>query len=150
MLKSCLMQLYVGPCHVVSAEIAVAMAVPIVYPVDCEVWCAIRFLQADKILGYLTEEASSRVELFCCTTMDVLILSGRHKPCCVSNSIGISSSILRTFRTWHRWTSFLFPKLKEHLSGKRFENDEVLKNAVGDHMKWRGYTQTGAKVWQVP
>ena len=29
MLKSCLMQLYVGPCHVVSAEIAVAMSVPI-------------------------------------------------------------------------------------------------------------------------
>ena len=29
MLKSCLRQLYVGPCDVVSAEIAVAIAVPI-------------------------------------------------------------------------------------------------------------------------
>ena len=38
MLKSCLMQLYVGPCHVVSTEIAVVMAVPIENPptVRCE------------------------------------------------------------------------------------------------------------------
>ena len=62
----------------VSAEIAVAMAVPIENPADCEVQGVIRFLQADEILGYLTEEASYRVELFCCTT--VRILTGRHKP----------------------------------------------------------------------
>ena len=83
----------------VSAEIAVVMAVPIENPADCEVRSVIRFLQADEILGYLVKEASSRVELFCCTTMHVRILPGRHKPCCVSNSIGVSSSILRTNRT---------------------------------------------------
>ena len=101
MLKSCLMQLYVGPYHMVSAEIAVALAVPIENPADCEVRGVISFLQADEILGYLAEEASSRVELFCCTTTHVRILPGRHKPYCVSNSIGTSSSILRTARTWH-------------------------------------------------
>ena len=54
------MQLYVGPYHVVSGEIAVAMAVPIENPADCEVRGVIRFLQADEILGYLAKEASSR------------------------------------------------------------------------------------------
>ena len=34
--ENCLMQLYLGPCHMVSAEIAVAMAVPIENPADCE------------------------------------------------------------------------------------------------------------------
>ena len=98
-LKSCLVQLYIGPCHVVSAEIAVTMAVPIENPADCEVRGVIRFLQADEILSYFPEEASSHVELFCCTTMHVRILPGRHEACCVSNSIGTSSSILRTVRT---------------------------------------------------
>ena len=93
------MQLYVGPCHVVSAELAVAMAVPIENTADCEVRGVIHFLQADEILDYLVKEAHSRVELFCCTTMHVSILPGRYKPCCVSNSIGTSSSILRTVRT---------------------------------------------------
>ena len=32
--EKCLMELYVGPCHVVSAEIAVVMAVPIENPAD--------------------------------------------------------------------------------------------------------------------
>ena len=45
----------------VSAEIAVAMAVPIENPANCEVRGVIRFLQTDEILGYLAEEASSRV-----------------------------------------------------------------------------------------
>ena len=62
------MQLYVGPCQVLSADIAVAMAVAIENPVDCEVRVFIRFRQADELLGYLVEEASSRVELFCCTS----------------------------------------------------------------------------------
>ena len=83
----------------VSAEIAMTMAVPIEIPTDCEVRGVIRFLQADEILGYLAEEASSRVELFCYTTMCVRVLPGRYKPCCMSNSIGTSSSILRTVRT---------------------------------------------------
>ena len=58
------MQLYVGPCHVVSAERAVAMAVPIENPTDYEVRGVIRFLKADEILCYFVEEASSSVELF--------------------------------------------------------------------------------------
>ena len=61
----------------VSEEIAMAVAVPS----DCELRGVIRFLQADEILGNLAEEASSRMELFCCTTMHVHILPGRHKPC---------------------------------------------------------------------
>ena len=44
--KNCLMQLYVGPCHVVNAEIGVAMVVPIENPADCEVGGVISFLQA--------------------------------------------------------------------------------------------------------
>ena len=104
------MQLYVGLCHMESAEVAVAMAVPIENPVDCEVRRVIRFVQSEVVLGYLAEEASSRVELLCCTTMHVRILSDRHKLCCVSNSIGTSSSILRTIRTWHRPTFFSFQK----------------------------------------
>ena len=48
----------------ISAEIAVAMAVSIENPSDCEVRGFICFLQADEILCYLAEEASSRVELF--------------------------------------------------------------------------------------
>ena len=97
--ENCLMQLYVGPRHMESTELAVAMAVLIENPAYSEVRGIIRFLQADDILGYLAEEASSRVELFCCTTMHVRILPGRHKPCCLSNSSGTSSSILRTVRT---------------------------------------------------
>ena len=82
------MQLYVVPCYVVSAEIAEAMAVPIENPADREVRGVIRFLHADEILDYLSEDASSRMELFCCTTTHVHRLPGRHKPCCVNNSKG--------------------------------------------------------------
>ena len=104
------MQLYVEPFHVVSAETALAMAVPIENLADCEVRYVTRFLQAYEILGYLTEEARSRVELFCCTSMHVLVLPGRNMPYCVSNCIGTSWSILRIVRTWHSRTFFLFPK----------------------------------------
>ena len=76
MLKSCLIQLYVGHCRVVSAEIAVAMAVPIENSADCEMR-VISFLQAYEILGYLAEEANSSVELICCTKMHVRLLPGR-------------------------------------------------------------------------
>ena len=58
------MQLYVRPCHAVSADIAVAVVVPIENLANCEVRGVIRFLQADEILDYLAEEASSHVELF--------------------------------------------------------------------------------------
>ena len=67
-IESCLMQLYVGSCHVVNAEVAVNVAVPIENPSDCEVRGVIRFLQADEILDYLADEASSRVALFWSTT----------------------------------------------------------------------------------
>ena len=63
-----LMQLYVGPCHVVSAEITVVVVMPIENAADCEVRGVISFLQLDEISGYLAEEISSRVELFCCTS----------------------------------------------------------------------------------
>ena len=43
----------------VSAEIAVAMTVPIENPADCEMRGVIRFLQSDEILGYLVEEAKN-------------------------------------------------------------------------------------------
>ena len=102
------MQLYVGPFHVVSAVLAMVMAVPIENPADCEVRGVIRFPPADEILRYLAEEASSRVELFCCTTMHVRILPGRHKTYCVNNSIGTYSSIHRTVRIWHRRTFSCF------------------------------------------
>ena len=106
----------------VSAEIAVAMAVPIENPADC-------FLQTDEILGYLAEEASSLVELFCCTTMYVRILPGRQ-------------DLLREQFHWnmleHRPYSpdlapsnfFPFPNMKEHLAGERIANDKDLKNVV--------------------
>ena len=45
----------------ISAEIAMAMAVPIENPADFEVRGVIRFLQADEILSYLAEEAGSSV-----------------------------------------------------------------------------------------
>ena len=72
---------FVGPYHVVSADIAEVMAVPIENPAYCEVRGVISFLQADEILVSLDDEARSRVELFCYTTMHVRILRGRHKPC---------------------------------------------------------------------
>ena len=110
----------------VSVEIAVARIVPIENPAYCEVRSVIRFLQADEILRYVLEEASSRVELFCCTTMHVRILP-------------VTQALLREQFHWDIFEHppyspdlamsdfFLFPKLKAHLAGKRFENDEDLK-----------------------
>ena len=82
------MQLYVGPCHVVSAEIAVAMAVPNKNPTDYKVRGIIHFLQADEILVYLAEEASSRMELFCCMTMHIHILPSRHSLAVLAIPLG--------------------------------------------------------------
>ena len=63
-IENCLKQLYVGPCHVVSAEIAVSMTVPLENPTDCEMRGVIRFQQTDDALGYFAEYASTRVEFF--------------------------------------------------------------------------------------
>ena len=59
--ENCLVQLYVGLCHVVTAEIAVAMAVLIENPASCEMRRVIRVLEVNEILVYPAEEASSRV-----------------------------------------------------------------------------------------
>ena len=116
----------VVPCHVVSIDIAVAMVVSIENPAGCEVWGSIRFLQADEILGYLAEEASSCVELFCCTTMHVRILPGRHKLAEWAIPLGhLQASSVQS----GPGTVGLFPKMKEHLAGKCFANDEDLKDA---------------------
>ena len=96
-----------GPCHVVTAEIVVAMAVPNENPADCEVRGVIRFLQADEVSVYFAEEASSRVELFCCTTM--------HVHNCVSNSNGTYSSILRAVQIWHHRNFYYFQKWRSTL-----------------------------------
>ena len=102
------------------------MAMPIENPADCEVRGVILFLQADEILGYLAEEASSRVELFCCrsaycpadTSSEyiALIPLGHIR----ASSVQSGPAPLR-----------LFPvsKMKEHLVCKRFANDEDLKDA---------------------
>ena len=94
--ENCLVQLHIGPCHVISAEITAAMAVQIENPADRDVRGVIRFLQADEILSYIAEEASSRVELFCCKTMHVRILPGRHTSLAVRE---IPLGLLRAFST---------------------------------------------------
>ena len=117
--ENCLMQLYVGSCHVVSAEIAVAMDMPTDNLADCEVRGVIRFLQANEILVRHAEEARSCVELFYCTTMHVRILPARHKSFCVS--------ILRIVLNWHRRTFFCFQKWSTMLV--KLRNDEDLSDA---------------------
>ena len=107
-LKSCHMQLYIGPCNLVSAEIAWPQ--PIENPANCEMRGVTSFLQVDEILYYLAEAVSSCMELFCCMTMHVCILPIGHKHCYMSNSIGTSSNILRTVQTWHCQTFSCFQK----------------------------------------
>ena len=110
-----------------------AMAEPIENPADCEVRCVIHSLQADEILNYLAEEASSRVELFNCTTMHVRIVPCRQALLRVEFHSDIfehppySPDLAPS-------DSFLFPKMKELIAGKRFAYDEDLKNVVGGHM----------------
>ena len=58
--ENCLIQSYIGPCDVASAEIAVAVSLP---TVRCEV--VISFLQANEMSLYLTEEASCSVARQC-------------------------------------------------------------------------------------
>ena len=89
-----------------------------------KVWGVISFLQANEFLGYLAKERSSRVELFCCTTMHVHILPGRHKPCCISNFIGTSSSILHIVQTWHHQT---FPCFQKRRNTLLVNNSQMMK-----------------------
>ena len=84
--KKCLVQLYVGPCHVVSEEIAVAMAVPIENPADCEVRSDV-FYRRIRSQVILTKRQALAWNYFVCKTMHFRILPERHKSCCVSNCI---------------------------------------------------------------
>ena len=112
-LKSCLMQLYVGSCQMVSAVSCGHDCV------DWEfrwLWGEVRgvicFLQANEILGYLPEEASSCIELFCCMTMHVRILPDNTRLA----ASAISSVYLRaSVRTWHRQTFSCFQKWRSTL-----------------------------------
>ena len=118
------MQLYVGPCHEVSVEIAVVMVVPIENPADCDVRSVIRFLQADAILGYPAEEASSRVELFCCTSAYCLADTSLAAWAIPLGHLRVSSVQSGP------GTIGLIPVSKmQHLAGKRFANDD-LKDVV--------------------
>ena len=110
--------------HVVSAERAVAMAVSIENPADCEMRGVIGFLQTDEILRYLPEEASSRVELLC--------LHDNARPHIARKT----QALLREIFEHPPFSPdlapsdfFLFPKMKEHLAGKSFANDEDPKDA---------------------
>ena len=137
------MQLYVGPCHMASAQIAVTMVVPIENPADCEVRGVISFLQAPDILGYLAEEASSRgncsvarqcTSAYCpanTSLADWAIWLGHVRDPPYSPDLAPSDF-------------FLFPKM-EHLAGNRFANDDELKvpgcngsfNKSVIHLKWK-------------
>ena len=112
----------------VSAEITVNMAVPIENPADCELRGVIRFLQDDAILGYLAEEASSRV----------VLLHDSVRP----HTARQTQAFLRVQFYWEIIFEyppnspdlapsdfFMFPVRKEHLAGKHFANDEDLKDA---------------------
>ena len=90
-----------------------------------------------EILSYLAEETNSRVELFCWTTMHVRILPGRHKPCCVSNSTGTSSSILYIVRIWHSPTFYLFQTWRSTL----------LANASQMTRTWRMLLNNQTATW---
>ena len=79
---NCLMQLYVRSCHVVSAQIAVAMAEPIENPTDCEVRSVIHFLQVDEILPKRQALARNSSVAWQCTSVhcqaDVLLHEQFH------------------------------------------------------------------------
>ena len=124
------MQLCVGPWHVVSAEIAVAMAMQIQNPTDCEVRGVIRSLEAEELFGWLScprgklsrgidllhgnarSHASRQTQVFLSEQFHWDIFE--HPP----YSPDLASSDF-----------FLFSKMKEHLAGKHFTNDEDLKDA---------------------
>ena len=122
------MQLYIRPCHVVSAEIAVTKAVPIENPIGCKVRVVISYPQVDEILGYLAEEASSRVEF---------LLHDSAHPHTAQQTQTLPLEQIHWDIFEHPPYSpdlapsdfFLFSKLKENLAGKRFANDEDLKDA---------------------
>ena len=121
--KSCLLQLYVGPCHVVSAEIAVATLCRLRIPqtVRCEVLFA--FCRR-KILDKLSRE--------------IVLL---HDNAC-SHTARQTQALLREQFHWDIFEHpsyspdlapsdfFLSLKMKEHIASKRSANDEDLKDAV--------------------
>ena len=95
-------------------------------PADCEGRGVIRFLQAYGILGYLAEEASSRVEFLCCTTIYVRTLPvtflREQFHWDIFEHPSYSSDLAPS-------NFFPFANMKALLVGKRFANDEELKDA---------------------
>ena len=148
MLKICLMQLHAGSCHVLSAEIAVAMAVPIENPADWGARC-----YSFPACRWNLWLSCRRAKLSCGI---VLLHDNNTRPHTARQT---QASLLEQFH----WDIFehppyspdlgssdvlLFLKMK-HLAGKRFANDENLKNSGGGPMVWWRYKQTGATVGQV-
>ena len=144
------MQLYVGPCHVVSADMAVDNG--------CADWES-RRLWGTRCYSFSAGRWDLRLS---CQTgkllRGIVLLHDNARPhTALQTQVLLREKIHRDIFEHPPYSPdlapsdfFPFPKLKELLAGKRFANDEDLKNAVGGHMVWRGYTQTGAKVRQVP
>ena len=141
--EKCLMLLYVGPCHMVSAELAVAMAVPIENPAEVLLFPANRW---DLRLSCQRGKLSS----------GIVLLHDNARPYTARQT----QTLLREQFHWGIFEHppyssdlapsdfFLFPKM-EHIADKRFTNDEDLKDTVGCHMVWREYTQTGVQRYDV-
>ena len=117
------MQLYVVHCHIVRAEIAVTMAMPIENPAECTVGGVTRFLKADEILGYLGRRGKF--------SRGIVLLHDNTR----SHTARQIKALLREKLHWDIFQHspynpdlapsdfFLFLKMKEHLVGKRFAND---------------------------
>ena len=105
------------------------MAVPIENPADSEVRGVIRFLQADKILGLPCRRGK--------LPREIVLLHDSARP----QAARQTQALLREQLHWDIFEHppyspdlapsdfFLFPKMKEHLVGKRFASDEDLKDA---------------------
>ena len=63
--EKCLMQLYVGPCHVVNAEIALTMAVPIENPVFCRLMRSYVILMKMQALTWNYSVARQCMSAYC-------------------------------------------------------------------------------------
>ena len=114
----------VEPSHAVSAEIAVAMAVPIENPVDCEVLFVFRMPMRCQVI--LAKKF----------TREIVLLNDNARP----HTAWQTQALLREQFHWDIFEHppyspdmapsdfFLFSKMKEHLARKCFTNDEDLKD----------------------